>query len=414
VQIVDELGNPVVGFPAEKITVSSQGGGWTQCPDSPLTADGPTDATGATTISGALFAGGHSGPGELMQVSVDDPLLNTTSYPGGLAGLEYFVNSADISSDLNVNLNDVSGFSAIFFGGIYDDAVDFVRDGVINLKDVVNLGQSIGAQCPAPTGAVLAGNKSVESRSRGTIGVVFDAAGISSARMLDPGEQIDAYAVLQGPPAEDGIEAFDLRIRVSRNVVVHQQDVVGTGISFTEDGAFVVGYPTLRRGSATRPLQLVHMRVSVTDEEPAYFWVESGSGSDGQPPSVASKGKITPALPASGDVAMPVASLNDQEFALENGGTPRPQLSMLIAPNPFNPQTVIRFGLPSSGRVDLRVYDARGHLVTTLLSEVLASGEHVVEWNGRDSRGGEVASGVYFSKLETGQGVLLKKMMLVR
>ena len=412
VQIVDGFGDPVVGFPAEKITVRSQLGGWTPCTGSPLTADGPTDATGTTTISGVLFAGGHSEPGELLQVVVDDPLLNTTSYPDGLAGLEYFVNSVDLTGDLVVNLNDVSDFTGIYFGEVYDYAVDFNWDGVINLSDVAKLGPAIGGQCPAP--AVVAGGRSAGTPSDGTIGVVFDAAGTSSARMLDPGEQIDAFIVLRGRTAEDGIEAFDLRIRVSGNVVVHQQDFVGAGLNFTSGDGFVVGYSGLHRAPSTRPLRLVHMRVSVTDAEPAYFWVESGSGSDRQPPSVARRGKISPARPVSGDVTMPVASLNDEEFTLDSGNTPRPQLSMRIAPNPFNPMTEIRFSLPSDGAVGLRVFDARGHQVRTLLGEVMPAGEHVVVWDGRDGRGRAVASGVYFSRLETGAGDLLKKMMLVR
>ncbi|MEN8005744.1 MAG: LamG-like jellyroll fold domain-containing protein [Candidatus Krumholzibacteriota bacterium] len=414
VQVVDGFGDPVVGFPAEKISVRSQYGGWTQCPGSPLTADGPTDATGATTISGVLFAGGHSGPGELLQVSVDDPLLNTTSYPGGLDGLEYFVNGADITGDLEVSLNDVADFAGIYFGEAYDYAADFVWDGMINLSDVAKLGPVMGVSCPVPAKTIVAGGGSAGTRLVGTMGVVFDAAGIWSSRMLDPGEQIDAYVVLHGSAAQTGIEAFDLRIRVSGNVVVHQQDLVGTGLDFTAGDGLVVGYPVTRRTLSDRPLQLVHMRVSVTDAEPAYFWVGSGSGSEGQPPSVVLEGEIHPTLPASGDVAMAVAGLNDGEFALDNGNTPRPQLSMRIAPNPFNPMTGIRFSLPSSGPVELRVFDARGQLVKTLLGEVMPAGEHEVVWNGTDGRGRAVASGVYFSKLETGAGDLLQKMMLVR
>jgi len=414
VQIVDGFGDPVVGFPADRITVRSQNGGWTQCPDFPLTADGPTDATGTTTISGFLFAGGHSGPGELLQVIVDDPLLNTTSYPGGLAGLEYLVNSTDITADLEVNLDDLAAYSMIFFNGEYDYTGDFVWDGVINLIDLAELGQSYGGQCPAQAGAVSAGGRSDGTRPGGTIGVVFDAAGTSSARMLEPDQQIDAFAVLQGPSAKDGIEAFDLRIRVSGNVVVHQQNLVGVGLSLPVDDGFVVGFPEPRRAHGTRPLQLVHLRVSVTDEKPAYFWVESGISSDRQPPAVASKGETYPVMPASGDATMPVASLNDEEFPLDSGNIPSVQLSMRITPNPFNPMTGIGFSLPSSGLVVLRVFDARGQLVTTLLSEVMAAGEHVVTWNGTDSSGRLVASGVYFSRLEAGAGVLLEKMMLVR
>jgi hypothetical protein len=154
--------------------------------------------------------------------------------------------------------------------------------------------------------------------------------------------------------------------------------------------------------------------VSVTDAEPASFWVESGSGSVGQPPSVASQGKIYVTPPVSGDVTMPVAALNGEESALDRGDTPRPQLSMQISPNPFNPLTSIRFSLPAEGPVELRVFDARGQLMTTLLSEVLGAGQHVVVWNGTDGDGRAVASGVYFSRLVTREGDLLEKMMLVR
>jgi len=414
VQIVDGFGDPVVGFPAEKITVRSQNGDWASCPGSPLTADGPTDTSGTTTISGVLFAGGHSGPGDLLQVSVDDPLLKSTSYPDGLAGLEYSVNSADMAGNLNVDLNDVTDFAVVYFGEVYDYAADYAWDGVINLLDVAQIGVGFGGQCPAPPGAALAKGQQSEPRSPDTIAVVFDAAGTLSSRMLEPDRQIDAFVILRGPAAEDGVEAFDLRIRVSGNVIVHQQDFVGNGINLTAGDDFVVGLSAPRWAPASRPLQLVHLRVSVTDLEPAYFWVEPAGVSDRQSPSVARKGEVYTARLASGDVTMPVASLNDKNFVLDFGNTPNPYLSMKIAPNPFNPMTVIRFGLPASGPVALRVFDTRGQLVTTLRSEVMETGEHEVVWNGTDGSGRAVASGVYFSRLQTDMGILLEKMMLVR
>jgi len=76
--------------------------------------------------------------------------------------------------------------------------------------------------------------------------------------------------------------------------------------------------------------------------------------------------------------------------------------------------TEIRFQLPEQGPVELRIFDARGQLVTTLRQEVMAAGEHKVNWNGTDGSGRSVASGVYFSRLQAGTGILLEKMMLVR
>ena len=192
-----------------------------------------------------------------------------------------------------------------------------------------------------------------------------------------------------------------------------RREIVGEGIDFTPDGGFVVGYPSRRLAPAGNPLQLVHLIVSVTDSKPAYFWVESGTRSGEGSPEVAREGEIRLVPPASGDLEKPVASLNDEFFTLDPGGTPPLRLSLSIAPNPFNPMTEIRFSLPSGGPVNLRVYDARGQLVSDLLSEDLAAGDHEVVWRGTDSDGRNVASGVYFSKLESESGVLLRKMMRV-
>ena len=245
--------------------------------------------------------------------------------------------------------------------------------------------------------------------------MTFDATGTTKSRGLAPGEQIDAFVMLDGPAAKLGIRGFDLQIRVSENIVVHQQALVGNGLNLSSDDAYIVGLNVPRRAAATKPLRLVHMRVSVTDLKPAYFWVEPSPVSDLQLPAViASKGEVHTIVPLSGDVTEPVASLNDDNFALGGGYIPRPHLSMRIAPNPFNPMTEIHFQLPISGPIVLRVFDTRGQLVATLRDEVMAAGEHEVVWNGTDRNGQGVASGVYFSRLQTGAGILQEKMVLVR
>lgn len=83
-------------------------------------------------------------------------------------------------------------------------------------------------------------------------------------------------------------------------------------------------------------------------------------------------------------------------------------------PNPFNPSTVINFQLPVSGKVKLAIYNIAGQLVRTLLDGSAAAGAHSAAWDGRDTRGQIVASGVYVYKLEMGEFVETKKMSLVR
>jgi hypothetical protein len=83
-------------------------------------------------------------------------------------------------------------------------------------------------------------------------------------------------------------------------------------------------------------------------------------------------------------------------------------------PNPFNPETTIRFSLPSSARVTLSIYSASGALVRTLVDGVQPSGNHDFTWNGTDARGNAVSSGVYFYRLNAGKFNETKKMVLLK
>ena len=83
-------------------------------------------------------------------------------------------------------------------------------------------------------------------------------------------------------------------------------------------------------------------------------------------------------------------------------------------PNPFNPHTTIRFSVPDTRMVTLRVYDVAGRLVTTLAERDFPAGAHSVTWNGNDRRGVASASGVYFYKITAGGNTATKKMVLLR
>jgi hypothetical protein len=84
-------------------------------------------------------------------------------------------------------------------------------------------------------------------------------------------------------------------------------------------------------------------------------------------------------------------------------------------PNPFNPVTVIPFSLEERGLVSINIYDVSGRLVRTLVNEVRDAGIHAdVTWDGRNSTGHPVASGIYFYKLITKNFTQAKKMVLLR
>jgi hypothetical protein len=83
-------------------------------------------------------------------------------------------------------------------------------------------------------------------------------------------------------------------------------------------------------------------------------------------------------------------------------------------PNPFNPSTTISFHLPEESHVTLSVFNAEGRRIRTLVDGVLRGGYRQSMWDGADSRGNPVASGVYFYSLKAGGKILTKKMVLVR
>ena len=83
-------------------------------------------------------------------------------------------------------------------------------------------------------------------------------------------------------------------------------------------------------------------------------------------------------------------------------------------PNPFNPSTTIKYYTPKNSFVTLKVYDMLGREITTLVNEQIASGYHEVNWNGLDSKGESVSSGVYIYRLTAGNFTQTKKMNLLK
>ena len=78
-------------------------------------------------------------------------------------------------------------------------------------------------------------------------------------------------------------------------------------------------------------------------------------------------------------------------------------------PNPFNPTTKIKFALPKAGLVSLKVYDMLGREVQTLINQQLNAGEFIADFDGAN-----LSSGTYFYRLQVGDFVQIKKMVLLK
>jgi hypothetical protein len=78
-------------------------------------------------------------------------------------------------------------------------------------------------------------------------------------------------------------------------------------------------------------------------------------------------------------------------------------------PNPFNPITIINYELPITNYVELSIYNLLGQKVTTVVSERQKAGHYQVQWDAQD-----FGSGIYYYKIEAGDFVDVKKMILLR
>ena len=90
----------------------------------------------------------------------------------------------------------------------------------------------------------------------------------------------------------------------------------------------------------------------------------------------------------------------------------RPELRAASA-NPARNGAVLRFALPGTAHVDLRVYDVQGKQVNVLASGPYGAGEHQVQWTGADDSGRPLVSGVYFARMQANGVVHSQKLLLI-
>jgi len=93
---------------------------------------------------------------------------------------------------------------------------------------------------------------------------------------------------------------------------------------------------------------------------------------------------------------------------------PRDFLLQQNYPNPFNPTTAIDYQIPAAGLVSLQLFDVLGHAVRSLVNEEQNARAYRVIWNGRNDHGEEVAGGIYFYRLTTGQNTKTMKLLLLK
>jgi len=94
--------------------------------------------------------------------------------------------------------------------------------------------------------------------------------------------------------------------------------------------------------------------------------------------------------------------------------TPRPRSALTVSPNPFNPRTTIAFSQDVAGGVYAGVYDLLGRHVAELVNRRFPAGNHELQWDGLNTTGRTVPTGVYLVRVRTSRGEQSAKMMLVK
>ncbi|MCK4539499.1 MAG: T9SS type A sorting domain-containing protein [Candidatus Krumholzibacteria bacterium] len=102
-------------------------------------------------------------------------------------------------------------------------------------------------------------------------------------------------------------------------------------------------------------------------------------------------------------------------FETETVSTPSMPLTLRQnKPNPFNPSTTISYYLPSRCEMKLEIFDVTGRSIAVLEKMIAEKGPHEVTWDGLDSGGNRVSSGIYFYRLRAGKEAVSRKMVLMR
>jgi len=83
-------------------------------------------------------------------------------------------------------------------------------------------------------------------------------------------------------------------------------------------------------------------------------------------------------------------------------------------PNPFNPTTMIAYDLPEQADVQLDIYDLMGRNINMVINQNQSAGRHFVTWNANDYLGNQVSAGVYLYRLQAGNKIFTRKMILMK
>ena len=242
---------------------------------------------------------------------------------------------------------------------------------------------------------------------------IFPVEESTMARRTVPLKSKSPIISLETPPLKMG-ERITLPVMLENAEAVY---AVGLTLSFNSD---VLRFVSVAQGEVTEGFSLSHavhhdkIRIALAGTRPG--------SSDGCLLNLVFD-VLSKSVPRSGDMPLVIESivLNDgiQPVEIENQLFVDPvgpdQFELYQNhPNPFNPETTIRYGIPNDTQVKIDVYNSLGEKVRTLIDQNHKAGSHTVRWDAKNDEGRPVSGGIYVFRMKAGSFVQARKMLLIR
>jgi hypothetical protein len=257
------------------------------------------------------------------------------------------------------------------------------------------------------------------------VGLYFDQAFTTPwITGVAAGEPVEAYLVLRNPSVADNISGWELQVLSDADILLQDAQLAVGSHNYSALPEFTVGFETpLPPGAEMLLGTLTFVPSSVPDNAPlALVPRRNPSLPDAMAYSHGPEHALHPMYPVDSDPFVawmnyrdPTVGIDDRpgDDDVPDAGPAQTRL-LPNYPNPFNPETTVRFELARDGHLRIDVFDVMGRRVARLLDEDRVAGTGQVTWHGRDRHGRTLPSGAYYVRLETGTRVDTRKVMLLK